>query len=67
MKDLEEAESWLDAAKFTLANTAKGRARFTVAIAQSIHASSRPTTRSACVFSAADLHDMRTLRSRLGG
>src|SRR5947209_16186029 len=38
MKDLEEAESWLDAAKFTLANTAKGRARFTVAIAQSIHA-----------------------------
>jgi len=33
MKDLEEAESWLDAAKFTLANTSKGRARFTVAVA----------------------------------
>ena len=38
MKDLEEAASWLDAAQFTLANTTKGRARFTVAIAQSIHA-----------------------------
>jgi len=38
MRDLEEAESWLDAARFTLANTARGRARFTVAVAQSIHA-----------------------------
>src|SRR5439155_25903922 len=38
MKGLEKAESWLDAANFILANTAKGRARFTVAIAQSIHA-----------------------------
>ena len=38
MKDLEEAESWLDAANFTLANASKGRARFTVAVAQSIHA-----------------------------
>lgn len=38
MKDLEEAESWLDAANFTLTNTSKGRARFTVAVAQSIHA-----------------------------
>ena len=38
MKDLEEAESWLDAAKFTLANSSKGRVRFTVVIPQSIHA-----------------------------
>ena len=38
MRDLEEAESWLDAAKFTLGNTSKGLSRFTVAVAQSIHA-----------------------------
>lgn len=38
MKDLEEAESWFDSAKFILANTSRGRTRFTVAVAQSIHA-----------------------------
>lgn len=38
MRELEEAESWLDAAKFTLGNTSRGRSRFTVAVAQSIHA-----------------------------
>ena len=37
MKDLEEAESWLDAARFTLGNTLRGRERFTVAVAQAMH------------------------------
>lgn len=38
MTDLEEAEAWLEAARFTLGNTGQGRARFTVAAALSIHA-----------------------------
>ena len=38
MKDIEEADSWLDAARFTLGNTRRGRERFTVSVAQSIHA-----------------------------
>lgn len=38
MRELEEAESWLEAAKFTLENTARGSERFTTAVAQAIHA-----------------------------
>ena len=38
MKELEEAEAWLDAARFTFDNPSRGPERYTVATANSIHA-----------------------------
>ncbi len=38
MRDLEEAEAWLDAAKFTAENAARGAERYTVAAAHAVHA-----------------------------
>ncbi len=38
MRDLEEAEAWLDAARFTAGNPDRGSERYTVAAAQAIHA-----------------------------
>ncbi len=50
MRELEEADAWIEAAKYTLEDNSKGRARFTVVVAQAIHALIRANDALALTF-----------------